>query len=43
MKDVTLWVGWYGMLVTLHLVIAGWLVKDRMKSVARQLVRGHRP
>ena len=33
MKDMTLWVGWYGMLVTLPLFLAGMLLKDRMASV----------
>lgn len=42
MKDMTLWVGWYGMLVTLPLFLAGMLLKDRMASVVPQRVRSHR-
>jgi hypothetical protein len=42
MKDMTLWVGWYGMLVTLPLFVAGLLMKDRMASVVPQWVRSHR-
>lgn len=42
MKDMTLWIGWYEMLVTLPLFVAGLLLKDRMASVVPQRVRSHR-
>lgn len=42
MKDITLWVGWYGMLVTLPLFVAGLLLKDRMETAVPQWVRSHR-
>lgn len=42
MKDMTLWVGLYEMLVTLPLVVAGLLLKDRMETVVPQWVRSHR-
>ncbi len=42
MKDMTLWVGWYGMLVTLPLGVAGLLLKDRMETVVPQRVWSHR-
>ena len=42
MKDITLWVGWYGMLVTLPLFVAGLLLKYRMETVVPQWVRSHR-
>ncbi|ULA60717.1 MAG: hypothetical protein LZF60_270042 [Nitrospira sp.] len=42
MKDITLWVGWYGMLVTLPLFVAGLWVKARMASAVPQWVRSHR-
>ncbi|MGC3974080.1 MAG: hypothetical protein QM771_06810 [Nitrospira sp.] len=42
MKDITLWMGWYGMLVTLPLFAAGQLLKDRMQRAVPQWVRSHR-
>ena len=42
MKDMTLWIGWYGMLVTLPLFVAGLLLKDRMAKAVPQRVRSHR-
>jgi len=42
MKDMTLWVGWYGMLATLPLFLAGLLMKERMAIVVLQRLRGHR-
>jgi len=42
MKDITQWIGWYGVLVALPLFLAELLVKDRMPTVAPQRVRAHR-
>ncbi|HNA85733.1 MAG TPA: hypothetical protein PK999_17285 [Nitrospira sp.] len=42
MKDITLWVGWYGMLLTLPLFVAGLLLKGRMETAVLQWARSHR-
>ncbi len=42
MKDITLWGGWYGMLLTLPLFVAGLLLKDRTETAVLQWVRSHR-
>lgn len=42
MKDMTLWAGWYVMLVTFPLSAAGLLLKDRMARAVLQWVRSHR-
>ena len=42
MKDIMLWIGWYGMLVTLPLFVAGLLLNDRMASAVPQRVRSSR-
>jgi len=42
MKDMTLWIGWYGLLVTLPLFVAGLFLKDRMAGAVPQRVRSHR-
>lgn len=41
MNDVTLWGWWYGMLVTLPLLVERLLLKDRMVSAVPQWVRSH--
>ena len=39
MKDMTLWSWWYGMLVTLPLLVTGLLLKDRMETAVLQRER----
>ncbi len=42
MKDITLWIGWYGMLAALPLFRAGLLVKERLANAVPQRVRAQR-